>query len=357
MMPAFHPLTVEAVSKTTRDAVIVTLRVEDDSDFSFEAGQYLTFRRKFDGEELRRSYSICSASDEGVLQVGIKRVDGGSFSTWANTNLKVGDILEAMPPMGNFGQTPTANTPRHYLGVAAGSGITPILSILRTVLASDATARFTLIYANRDSSSIMFRDDIADLKDSYLDRLSAVHVMSREATDIDLFHGRLDVDKCSELFTQWVDIRNVSTAWLCGPQDMIKTVDDALQKHGVEPSHIRSELFSGAQPGRATHPAPSENSIVEGIQAQIRLNGETRSFIMDGNTSVLQAALGEKLDVPYACCAGVCSTCKAQVIEGDVMMIANHALEDHEVEQGYVLTCQSRVTSERVVIDYDAAGH
>ena len=356
-MPAFHPLTVEAISKTTRDAVVVTLRADADGNFSFEAGQYLTFRREFGGEELRRSYSICSARASGVLQVGIKRVDGGVFSTWANTELEVGDTLEAMPPMGNFGHSPTTSAPARYLGVAAGSGITPILSILRTTLSSDATARFTLIYANRDSSTIMFRDDIADLKDTYLDRLSVVHVMSRESTDIDLFHGRLDADKCAHLFTQWVDISTVSTAWLCGPHDMITTVTEALKNHGVEPSQIRSELFSGAQPGRARQPATSVNAVVEGITAQVTLNGDTRSFTMDSDTSVLKAALGAKLDVPYACCAGVCSTCKALVIEGDVEMIANHALEDHEVEQGYVLTCQSHVTSERVVIDYDAAGH
>ena len=215
-MARFHTLTVTDVHKTILDAVVLTLSPED-GDFDFVQGQYLTFRRDFDGEELRRSYSICTGKDEGILQVGIKRVDGGAFSTWANEDLKVGDQLEAMQPMGSF-HTPVGETDSiYYLGFAGGSGITPVLSILKTVLTHEPNSEFTLVYANRSFSSIMFREELEDLKNIYLGRLTIIHILETEGQDIDLFTGRVDEKKCALLFKHWIDINSVDTAYICGP--------------------------------------------------------------------------------------------------------------------------------------------
>ncbi|MEM7058323.1 MAG: 2Fe-2S iron-sulfur cluster-binding protein [Pseudomonadota bacterium] len=356
-MPQFHELAVTDVEKTIRDAVVVTLKPVNGGDFSFTQGQYLTFRKDFDGEELRRSYSICAGRDDGVLQVGIKRVDGGAFSTWANAELKVGDRLEAMPPMGTFYAAPEDVDAPHFLAFAAGSGITPILSILRTELSENALATFTLVYANRNINTIMFREELADLKDLYMGRLSVIHVLTDETQDIDLFHGRIDGDKCADLFKQWIDVSSVATAFICGPEGMTKAVAEALQAHGFPKDRIRFELFASGQPGRAKTRPKSDADRSEGIPARVTIDGETRSFTMDRDVSLLNAALDNSIDAPFACCGGVCSTCKAKVLEGEVEMITNHALEDYEVEQGYVLTCQAYAKSDKVVFDYDQAGH
>ena len=356
-MPRFHDMTVTNIEKTIRDAVVVTLDPAHGGDFSFTQGQYLTFRRDFDGQELRRSYSICSGREDGVLKVGIKRVDGGAFSTWANTELQVGDTLEAMPPMGSFhAEAAEAHTP-HFVAFAAGSGITPILSILRTELAANPLARFSLVYANRNINTIMFRDEISDLKDLYLDRLSVIHVLTDESQDIGLFQGRVDGPNCASLFDQLIDVGTIAMAYICGPEGMIETVATALKDHGLDPGKIRFERFASAQPGRAKQRPKSEADAPGGIPVRVTIDGETRSFTMDRSETVLTAALGHKIDAPFACCAGVCSTCKAKLVSGEVEMRSNHALEDYEVEQGYVLTCQSFPKSDRVVIDYDQAGH
>lgn len=356
-MPRFHDLAVTAIDRTTRDAVVVTLEPETDADFSFTQGQYLTFRKDFDGEELRRSYSICTGRDDGVLQVGIKRVDGGAFSTWANTHLKVGDRLQAMAPTGTFFTERNDVGAPHYLAIAGGSGITPILSILRTELASNPQTKITLIYANRNINTIMFREEIADLKDAFMGRLSVIHMLSDDAQEIELFQGFLDAEKCAALFRQWIDISSVTTAYICGPEPMIKTVAEALKTHGLAHDQIRFELFASGQKGRAKVRPPSDADKTEGIPVRVTLDGETRSFTMDRAVSLLDGALVNDIEAPFACRGGVCSTCKAKLLEGEVDMTANHALEDYEVEQGYVLTCQSFAKSDKVVFDYDQASH
>ena len=356
-MPSFYNLTVTNLEKTTRDAVVLTLTPEDGGDFSFAPGQYLTFRRDFGEEELRRSYSICAGRDDGTLQVGIKRVDGGAFSTWANTELQVGDTVQAMPPMGGFYVPANGVSAPHIVGFAAGSGITPILSILRSELAANPHANFTLVYGNRNINTIMFRDELSDLKDLYLGRLSVMHILTDESQDIDLFQGRIDAQKCAALFHQWINVESIAIAYLCGPEGMTQEVTQSLHAHGLEPAKIRTELFASAQPGRAKIRPKSDAQNSVGVAARVTLGGETRSFIMNSETSLLDAAKDNRIDPPFACCAGVCSTCKAKVLEGSVEMAANHALEDYEVEQGYVLTCQSYVTSEKIVFDYDQAGH
>jgi ring-1,2-phenylacetyl-CoA epoxidase subunit PaaE len=356
-MARFHSLDVVDVRKETRDAVVVTLkpRNEDAALFDFTQGQYLTFRRKFDEDELRRSYSICAGKGEGHLQVGIKRVDGGAFSTWANEELKAGTTIEAMPPMGRFFTAIEPEAAKNYLGFAGGSGITPLLSIIKTVLAAELRSTFTLVYANRQISSIMFREELEDLKNRHLGRLSIVHVLESEAQDIELFTGRVDAAKCAQLFRTWIDIASIDSAFICGPEPMMLAIAGALRDHGLAEEQIKFELFASGQPGRAkTRVVSTEVSTSNSTEATVTLDGATRSFRMPkAGKSLLDAALEANIDAPYACKAGVCSTCRAKVLEGETEMAVNHALEDYEVRQGYVLTCQCFPLSDKVVVSYD----
>ncbi|WP_407527842.1 1,2-phenylacetyl-CoA epoxidase subunit PaaE [Methylobacterium oryzisoli] len=357
-MARFYSLDVADVRRETRDAVVVTLRPRDGdaAAFAFTQGQYLTFRRAFDGVELRRSYSICAGRDEGALRVGIKRVEGGAFSTWANQDLKPGDVVEAMPPMGSFHTALEPDAAKHYLGFAGGSGITPLLSILKTVLVREPKSRFTLVYANRQISSIMFREELDDLKSTYLGRLSIVHVLESETQDIDLFTGRIDAAKCAELFRLWVDVTSVDTAFICGPEPMMLAIAASLREHGLSDAQIKFELFASGQPGRAKARAAATAASASDAhcEATVTLDGATRQFRMPKQgESLLDAALANNMDAPYACKAGVCSTCRAKVLEGEAEMITNHALEDYEVRQGYVLTCQCYPTTDKLVVSYD----
>lgn len=347
-MPRFHPLEVTDIRRETDAAVVLTLSPQS-GDFSFEAGQYLTFRKDFGGVELRRCYSVCADPKEG-LQIGIKAVKGGAFSSFANDALKVGDVLEAMPPMGHFGAKIATNN----LGFAGGSGITPLLSIIKTTLQADENAQFTLIYANQSVASTMFRDELQNLKDQFLNRFQIIHILEDNAQDIDLFSGRLDAGKLEGLFKGWVNIEAVDHSFICGPAPMMEVVKAGLVKY-LDIAQISIEQFLSDQPGRAAQrAAPLAGSAPRGaLQATILLDGVGHEVVFDAETSVLQAALDAKLDAPYACCAGVCSTCKARLIEGEVEMRANQALEDYEVEQGYILTCQSYAKTAKTVVDYD----
>jgi ring-1,2-phenylacetyl-CoA epoxidase subunit PaaE len=357
-MARFHPLKVADVRRETRDAVVVTLvpRDEDRALFDFTQGQYLTFRRDFDGDELRRSYSICAGRDEGVLKVGIKRVDGGAFSTWANEGLEAGQEIDAMPPMGKFFTPIEPELRKNYVGFAGGSGITPVLSIIKTVLAREPDATFTLVYANRQISTIMFREELDDLKNMYLGRFSVIHVLEGEAQDIDLFSGRIDGEKVKALFAHWIDPRTVDTAFICGPEPMMLAIAAALRQHGLADSQIKFELFASGQPGRAKAKAVSRTAIApgSGVEATVTLDGATRNFTMaHKEESILDAALAAHMDAPYSCKAGVCSTCRCKVLEGEVEMAVNHALEDYEVRAGYALSCQAFPLTARVVVTYD----
>ncbi len=357
-MARFYPLNVVEVQRETRDAVVVTLtpRPEDKDAFDFIQGQYLTFRRDFDGEELRRSYSICVARGEDRLRVGIKKVDGGCFSNWANEELKAGAVLEAMPPMGNFHSPIEPERPKSYLGFAGGSGITPLLSIIKTVLAQEPRSDFTLVYGNRSANAIMFREELEDLKNTYLGRFTVVHILESEAQDIDLFAGRVDKEKCEALFANWIRVEDADQAFICGPEPMMLAVADALRAHGMADAQIKFELFASGQPGRARRRQSqgAQETTADTCQATITLDGITRAVQMPKEgQSILEAAIAADLDAPYACKAGVCSTCRAKIVEGEVEMEANYALEDYEVRQGYVLTCQSTPLTDKVVVDYD----
>lgn len=352
-MAQFHDLIVTDVHNTIRDAVVLTLQPQGDADFSYIPGQYLTFRRDFDGQELRRSYSICAGLDDGKLQVGIKKVAGGAFSSWANDHLKPGDVVQAMAPMGSFHTPIDPEHGKSYLGFAGGSGITPILSILRTVLAREPNSQFTLVYANRAVNTVMFREELEDLKNTYLERLSLVHILETESPDTDLFTGRVDGDKCAALFQSWIDIAAVDTAFICGPEPMMLAIRDALQTHGLSPDQIKFELFASGQPGRLKRPVGTDQSDAAGIPTTVILDGTAHSFDAPRDMTLLDAARAQDIDAPYACKAGVCSTCKCRVLKGSVEMVANHALEDYEVDNGFVLSCQSFATSDEVTIDFD----
>ena len=357
-MPNFHPLTVTHIDKTTRDAVVLTLAPPGDAvaEFSFAPGQYLTFRQDFDGVELRRSYSICAGIDDGHLQVGIKTVDGGAFSTWANEVLRPGDVIEAMPPMGQFKVPLGKPGPRHYLGFAGGSGITPLLSIIKSVLSHEPDSRFTLIYANRDTNSIMFHEALEDLKNQNMQRFSILHVLEAGQEDMPLLTGRIDQEKCAELLAKTIDISAIHMALICGPEPMMLAIAEALQNAGMNKDQIKYELFASAQTGRAKKRAQSSGatSLKSGSKITVRLDGTNHKFTVGRGTTMLDGLLEATTDVPHACKAGVCSTCKAKVVRGEVEMVANHALEDYEVEAGYVLTCQSYALSEEIELDYDS---
>lgn len=356
-MSRFFPLEVSAVRRETREAVVITLtpRPEDRGHFTWIPGQYLTLRHVLGGEEVRRCYSICTAPGE-PLEIAVKRVPGGLFSTFAHERLAPGMVLEAMPPEGRFVVPIEAARPRHYAAIAAGSGITPVLSILRTVLERSPHSTFSLIYANRELSTIMFREELEGLKNRHLARFSLLHVLSAGHQEIPLLSGRLDAEKLAALFRLWIDPARLDHLLLCGPEGLMLTAAETARAHGIGEERIRFELFATAQsrPRPPAPPAPARAAAEGRVAAEIVLDGVSHRIEMPpAGTSLLEAALAAGIDAPYACKAGVCSTCRGRVLEGEVDMIANHALEDYEVRRGYVLTCQSYPRSARVVVSYD----
>ncbi|NNE53388.1 MAG: 2Fe-2S iron-sulfur cluster binding domain-containing protein [Sulfitobacter sp.] len=352
-MSQFHALKVTDIHHTIRDAVVLTLKPEEPEKFDFTQGQYLTFKQDFDGTELRRNYSICTGLDDGKLQVGIKRVDGGAFSTYANTELQVGDTLHAMAPQGKFHTAIEPEKAKNYLGFAGGSGITPVLSILKTVLAREPRSTFTLVYANRAVNTIMFREELEDLKNRYMGRLTIIHMLE-SGQDIDLFTGRVDQEKCAQLFKHWIDISSVDTAFICGPEPMMLAIAESLKTHGLAEDQIKFELFTESQQGRLAKQEMAKRAEgTKGTKVTVIIDGAQRTFEMSKGQSVLEAALENGQDAPFSCKAGVCSTCMCKVLEGEVEMLSNHALEDYEVENGYVLSCQSYPLTDKLVIDYD----
>jgi ring-1,2-phenylacetyl-CoA epoxidase subunit PaaE len=355
-MSRFYPLSVATVKNETRDTIVVMLDVPPSlkDKFSYQQGQHLTLRTEINGEDVRRSYSICSAVQDDTLRIAIKRCSGGVFSTWANDTLMPGTQIEVMPPMGHFNVPLSPEHRKHYIGFAAGSGITPMLSIIKTTLAAEPHSEFTLFYGNRASSSVIFKEELTDLKDSYLSRLNIVYIMSREQQDIELFNGRITREKCEQLFKQWVNLRGVDTAFICGPEGMMHEVSEALQAHGMPKSSIKLELFAASIPKKQAH---QQQRPVEGRQqceVTLIIDGSHASFMMEKETeSVLDASLRHGIDIRYSCKGGACSTCRAKVIDGKLDMDANFALEDYEIARGFVLTCQAFPVTDKVVLDFD----
>lgn len=357
---AFYPLRVAEIVPQTREAVAVTFDVPAElrERFRFAHGQYVTLRAEVDGEDVRRSYSICSGAHEERLRVAIKRVAGGMFSSWAHQALFPGATIAVAPPEGRFTVALAPELHRHYLGIAAGSGITPILSIIRTTLALEPHSRFTLVYGNRASSSMMFRDELQDLKDTYLERLSLAFVMSREGQDVELFSGRIDRAKSDALFASWIDLATVDVAFICGPEAMSRDVRESLLAHGMPPQNVKTELFLAAgTSARAPRLRPPEERSEE-IAATVVIDGRERRFgITKGTETVLDAGLRAGIELPYSCKGGVCATCRAVLVSGEVDMDRNFALEDYEVRRGFILTCQSYPVTDEVRVDYDRAAH
>ncbi|WP_305824061.1 1,2-phenylacetyl-CoA epoxidase subunit PaaE [Massilia brevitalea] len=355
-MSKFYPLTVAKVKHETRDAIAVTFAVPPElkTTFAYQQGQHLTLRALIDGEDVRRSYSICSAVQDETLRVAIKRTPGGLFSSWANEQLQAGATLDVMPPMGHFNVPLDATSERHYLAFAAGSGITPILSIIKTTLLAEPKSRFTLVYGNRASSSVIFRDELTDLKDIYMGRLKLVYVMSREQQDIELFNGRITGEKCSAFLKHWIPIDHIDVAFVCGPEDMMHGVSKSLQDAGLPKERIRIELFAASIPKHEHKPRP----VVEGARHQtevtVIMDGSAASFTMDKDKeSILDAGLRAGIDMRYSCKGGVCSTCRCKVVEGNVEMDVNYALEDYEVARGFVLSCQAFPITDKLIVDFD----
>ncbi len=352
----FHPLRIRAIEQVTDDSVALTFDVPEElrADYAFTQGQHLTVRTELAGDDVRRNYSICSPVSSGELRVAVKRLPGGAFSEHALDVLRVGDVLDVMTPSGRFFTELDPGHEKHYVCVAAGSGITPILSIVATTLEVEPHSSVTLVYANRTHSSVMFLEEVEDLKDAHPERLQLIHVLSREPQEVELFSGRLDTDRMGRFLESIVPPETVDDWFLCGPFDMVSSLRKLLVSEGVSKKSIHAEVFhvESTPPTRRTTVEPDDSS---GSEVTITLDGRRSSFRLGADgPAVLDAALAVRADAPFACKGGVCGTCRAKVLQGSVEMDTNWALEPDEVEKGYVLTCQSHPTSDTLVLDYDA---
>ena len=360
----FHSLPIARISPEAAGAVAITLAVppEQREAFAFKPGQFLTVRAQIDGQEVRRSYSISSAESlltrQGELTLGIRPVEGGVFSNWAATQLKAGDTLAVMPPDGRF----TVHKPRaiHRVGFAAGSGITPILSIMASTLEASSDSKFTLVYGNRRMDSVMFNEALQDLKDRYPGRLTLVHILSRQAQEVPLLEGRIDGDKVREIITALLPVASMDEVFVCGPEAMIEATEKALLEAGLRADRLHTERFTSptldAMPPEQRkaavlgHPAIREDGEVA---LTVVLDGKPHSLRMNKDEHVLDVALNAGLDLPWSCRGGVCCTCRAKVMEGSVEMTKNFTLEPWETEKGFVLSCQARPTSDKLTVSYD----
>ena len=345
-------LTVKTVTRETNDSVVIDFDVPDDlkSDFTFKAGQYLTLQTNIDGTDVRRAYSICSAPNSGDLKVGVKHVPDGVFSTYANQNLKAGDVLEVMPPQGHFVAPDDIEEYSHFLLVCAGSGVTPILSLTHHILQANKTATVTLVYGNSYNHSIMFKDDICALKNQFLERLSIVNVLSREEQIVEIRSGRIDGEKIADIIRAFSHIP-LSHAYVCGPEEIVQTVRTVCAENGLAKDCIHFELFGTADKGNKKRKASASK---DKHHISIIKSGSVSSFQMDSDEkNILDMGISYGADLPFACKSGVCSTCKCMVREGKVSMDVNYGLSDEEVEQGYVLSCQSYPITQKVVMDFD----
>jgi len=362
MSSHFVSLTIEDVRRETADCVSIAFTVppEWQQAFRFHQGQNITVRTTLGGAEIRRSYSICSSPMDKELRIAVKKVPGGLFSTFANEQLQPGHILEVLPPSGKFYTELDPQNRKRYLAFVAGSGITPVLSLIKTTLAIEPESHFTLVYGNRHRPSIIFREELEGLKNRYFNQLSLHHVLSREEMDIPLYQGRIDIQKCEELCERLIDLSAMDETFLCGPREMIFSLRDWLEKKGIAPKSIHFELFHPLDSASSTaplqHRTEKNPEAEENIsQVTIRLDGINHNLGLayDGE-SILDAALFQGVDLPFACKGGVCCTCRAKLMEGQVEMDLNYALEADELAAGFILTCQSHPRSKKVVIDFDS---
>ncbi len=358
MAVRFHDLKVAGITRETPDALSIAFEVPDvlREAFVFEPGQYLTLSADIDGLEARRSYSICSAPGEPHLKVGVKRVDDGRFSSFVHDKLAIGDTIRVMPPEGRF--TALKGERHDYLLIAAGSGITPMLSIAKTVLGHEPDSTITLVYGNRSSDSIMFLEELEDLKDRYMGRFTLVHVLSRETQDVELFNGRVDGARLAELAERGVvDPASADGVFICGPGEMIDGLSATLTGMGVAQDRIRFERFTPSGDAPKPRPASKETqaAVEKGAAVEVVLDGVRRSFaVKKADQTVLEAAHAAGLELPYSCAGGMCCTCRCRVVEGKSEMAVNYSLQPWEIEAGFTLACQTRPISEKLVLDFDA---
>ena len=365
MATTFHPLAVLEVRRETPSCVSVLLDIPSNlrAEFAFTQGQYLTFEQEIEGEKVRRCYSICTGVDDSEMRVAIKEVPGGRFSTWANRSLKAGMELNCMGPQGRFFTALDSDNAKHYVAFAAGSGITPVLSHIKTVMAQEPQSRFTLLYTNKDQQNVIFKNELADLKDEHLQRFRLFHFFTQEPVDTLLYAGRMDEQKCDAVIAQLLDASDIDEVFACGPEPMIHAVRTSMERAGVATEKIHFELFTASD--KKADPTASEtgasdasgasNDVASGEnEVWVVIDGSTHPIDLSGGKTILDAGLDAGLDLPYSCCGGVCCTCRALVTEGEVKMEVNYALEEGEVKKGYALACQSRpVGSGKVVIDFD----
>ena len=357
MAEHFHALRVAEVVPETDDALSIRFDIPEElkSAFAFKAGQHLTLRTTIGGEEVRRNYSLCVAPHEGEWKVTVKRIAGGAFSNWVGDTLKAGDVVDVMAPVGSFTTDFDPAQARRYVGIAGGSGITPILSLIRTALSVEPHSRFTLFYGNRDASSVIFLDALADLKDRYLGRFELYHFLSDEEGDVDLFNGMLDRPTCDAAIEALVEAPNdVDTWFICGPGPMMDAAEESLTDRGVAHERIHIERFTAGRPSAAVAAQMAAlQQEAAGLTLAVTLDGRTKRVAFDG-ANILDSARDAGMAAPFACKAGVCATCRARVVAGRVEMAARYGLSDEEVAAGYVLTCQSVPVGEGVAVDYDA---
>lgn len=357
MAAQFHPLRIAEVRRETPDSVSLRfdLPPELKEQFAFAAGQHLTLRRDLDGEDVRRNYSVCVSPFDGELRIAIKQIAGGVFSNWANAELKAGDVIEVMAPHGSFTWKFDPTAGRNYAAFAGGSGITPVISLLKTALATEPKSRFVLFYGNRSTVTVMFLEELAALKNRYLDRLEVYHFLEEEAEEIELFNGRLDAAKAEEVLSRLVEPEDIDAFFICGPGPMMDAVEAALLARDVPRDRVLIERFTVGRPS-AAEVARAEvlQQKAAGLEMTITLEGRRVKVAYDPEKgAILDNARAAGLPAPFACKAGVCATCRAKVIKGTVEMKTNYGLTDEELAQGYVLTCQAAPTSEGVVLSYD----
>ncbi|NWG25211.1 MAG: phenylacetate-CoA oxygenase/reductase subunit PaaK [Pseudorhodoplanes sp.] len=355
----FHKLKVADVRRETPEAVSIAFEIPGNlADlYRFQPGQHLTLRTTINGEEVRRSYSICTGLDDGEMRVAVKKVEGGTFSVFCNEAIRAGDTIDVMTPQGRFGVMPDSAVARIYLAIVAGSGITPVASIMRTVLKREPKSRFVLIYGNRNANSIIFRDDLEDLKDRFLSRLSVHHILSREEQDVGILNGRIDPGKIEAILRAVAPAREIDHVFLCGPGAMIEESRAALTRLGVSPDRIHTEYFStdGLPVTRAQAASgPKEAGAAAVAVAHVTLNGTAFDLQVREGETIVDAGLREGHEMPYSCRGGMCCTCRARLVSGEAKMDLNYSLEPWELQAGFLLTCQSRPLTREVTIDYDA---
>lgn len=354
MTPKFHSLKVADIRRETEDTISISFEIPQElkSDYAFLPGQYLTLKSIIQGEDIRRSYSLCSSPLEGEWRVAVKQVEEGKFSSFLNNSLKIGDQLDVMTPTGHFKLETAVSNEKSYVFFAAGSGVTPVMSMIKTVLKEEPLSDITFFYGNKSFATIIFREEIEALKNEYMDRLRVIHVLSRESLGNKIQKGRIDNEKCEALYDAFLKNSEVAGVYVCGPEEMIHSVKDSMMAKGIEERMIHFELFT--TPGAKNKPVEKYTGKIVHANVTVIIDGDELAIELDTDgENVLDAAQRAGADLPFACKGGVCCTCKAKILEGEARMTVNYSLEQDEIDAGYILTCQAHPISEKLVVSFD----